>query len=79
MLSLRTDENNYGQAYGATQPLPTDSLDNCSRIGQTVENENKQPEMAMWWGHKWSIGEIKAAEHFKGWSVGGQWQRLSVV
>lgn len=41
MLSLKTDESNCGQAYSATQPLPTDSLDNCSRIG-TSSGKRKQ-------------------------------------
>ena len=76
MLSLRTDENNYGQA--ATQPFPTDSLDSCSRIGQAVEYENKQPEMTVWWGHEWSFGEIKAAEHFKGGRL-GEWLVVAKV
>lgn len=37
MLSLRTDESNYGQADSTTQPLAIDSLDTCSRIGQTLK------------------------------------------
>lgn len=32
---------------------------------QAVENENKQPEMVVWWEQERSIREMKAAEHFK--------------
>lgn len=32
---------------------------------QAVKNENRQPEMALWWEQELCIWEIKAAEHFK--------------
>lgn len=36
---------------------------------QAVENENKQPEMALCWEQESSIREIKATEHVKSWGV----------
>lgn len=32
---------------------------------QAMENENKQPEMAVCWEQKSNVREIKAKEHFK--------------
>lgn len=46
-------------------PSPLTPLTIIQEEEQAVENENKQPEMAVCWEQESSIREIKAAEHLK--------------